>query len=174
MQDSGYLKDNEELIQKLRGIPTLKIFKDEDLRGVLELSRMIRYEPGSLIIREGQYDNWVYFLIFGKVGILKQGETIGVLKGKGDIFGEMGILDGSPRSASIMAIDETVCLAIDLSYADRLPEGDRVAFNCILYHVFAQILANRLRIADEELVRIKDENAVLRAELKRMREGENG
>jgi CRP-like cAMP-binding protein len=171
MIEPGYLKDNEELIEKLKTMPTLKFFKDKDLKGILELSRMMKYEPGDLIIEEGQYDDWIYFLIYGKVGIQKEGETIGVLKRRGDIFGEMGILDGSPRSASIIAIDETVCLSIDASYTDRLSEGDKVAFNCILYHVFAQILASRLRIAGEELVKAKDESAILRAEVNRLKAG---
>lgn len=130
---------------------------------------MIKYEPGELIIEEGEYDNWIYFLISGKVDIQKRGETISVLKRRGDLFGEMCIIDGSPRSASIVAIDETVCLAMDASYIDRLEGNNKVAFSSILYRVFAEILANRLRIADEELVKAKDENAMLRIELNKLR-----
>ncbi|MBA7649859.1 hypothetical protein ES703_57658 [subsurface metagenome] len=169
MIGSGYLKENKEIIQKLRKIPALDFFKDEDLQGILKLSRMIKYEPGELIIEEGRYDNWIYFLISGKVRIQKKGETITVLNRRGDLFGEMGIIDGSPRSASVVAVDETVCLAMDASYTDRLKESDRVAFNSILYRVFAEILVNRLRIADEELVKAKAENAMLRAELNKLR-----
>ena len=163
---SDYLKENREIIQKLRAIPALKSFNDKDLGDILKLSKLIKYEPGELIIKEGQYDNWIFFLISGKVGIQKQGETISVLKRKGDLFGEMGIIDGSPRSASIMAIDETACLGVDASCMDRLEGEDKAAFTYILYRAFAEILASRLRIADEELVKTKDENAALRVELK--------
>lgn len=157
MVDTEYLKKNQEIIQKLRKIPTLNFFEDKDLEGIIKLSRVMKYEAGDLIIKEGQYDNWIYFIIYGKVRIQKHGETIGQLKRRGDIFGEMGIIDGSPRSASITAIDETVCLLLDATYSDRLPEKDRVAFNCILYQAFAQVLAERLRIADEELVKARNE-----------------
>lgn len=64
---------------------------------------MISYDPGEVLIKEAQYDNWIYFLMSGKVGIQKQGEIIAVLKRMGDLFGEIGIIDGSPRSASIVA-----------------------------------------------------------------------
>jgi len=173
MNASGHLKENEEIIQKLRNIPTLDSFRDEDLQGILKLSKTIKYDPGELIIEEGKYDNWIYFLISGKVRIEKQGETIAVLKRRGDLFGEMGIIDGSPRSASVVAIDETVCLAVDASYMDRLVGNEKITFASILYRVFAEILVNRLRIADEELVKAKAENAVLRAELSKLRNEPN-
>ena len=106
MRDSGYLKESDEIIQKLRSLPILDSFNDKDLRGILKLSKMIQYEPGEQIIREGQYDHWIYFLVKGKVGVQKLGQTITVLRRTGDLFGEMGIIDGSPRSASIVAIDD--------------------------------------------------------------------
>ena len=163
---SEYLNGNKELIQKIRKIPTLDFFEDKDLEGLLKLSRVIKYEPGEVILKEGQQDNWIYFILSGKVGVQKEGETIGVLKRQGDIFGEMSIIDDSPRSATIIAIEETACLAIDASYADRLSGNDKVAFNCILYQAISQVLAGRLRIADEELVKSKDEIAMLKAEKK--------
>ena len=77
----------------------------------------------------------------------------------------MAILDSTARSASIYAIDETVCLATDSSYMDRLSENDKIAFTCILYHVFAELLSNRLRAMDEELVKVKEENLRLKSQL---------
>lgn len=169
MLDASYLKDNREIVEKLRSMPTLKNFEDKDLQGILSLSRIMKYDSGEVIIGEGQFDNWIYFIVSGKVGIQKKGETIGMLKERGDIFGEMGIIDGSPRSATITAVQETTCLAIDASYMDRLEGHDKVAFQCVLYQVFAQILASRLRLADEEMVRVKDENAILRVEVNKLK-----
>jgi len=169
MVDHNYLKENKKIIQKLKTIPTFKYFEDKDLQGMMEKSKMIKYEPGEVIIKEGQYDNWIYFVIYGKLGINKQDETIGFLKERGDIFGEMGIIDGSPKSATIVAIDETVCLAIDASYGERLREADRLAFNGVLYQVFARILASRLRITTEELVKARDEIDMLKAELRKVK-----
>jgi CRP-like cAMP-binding protein len=90
---------------------------------------------------------------------------INILDQAGDVFGEMAILDGTARSASLYAIDETVCLATDASYLDRLSDNDRIAFTCILYHVFAELLSNRLRAMDEELVKVKEENQRLKGQL---------
>ena len=166
--DSDYFNENSEIIQKIKEIPALKLFRDEDLQGILKLSKLMQYKPGEIIIKEGQYDNWIYFIVSGKVGIQKQGETISILKRRGDLFGEMGIIDGSPRSASIIAIDETICLAIDASYMDRLKENEKTLFRSILYRIFSEILASRLRMVDEELAKIKNENAMLRDKIKKL------
>jgi CRP/FNR family cyclic AMP-dependent transcriptional regulator len=165
MIESDYLKESGDLVQKLGAIPILKSFDEKDLKGILSLSKIRKYEPGELIIEEGQYDNWIYFLVSGKVKIEKDGKELGVLHRRGDVFGEMGVIDGSARSASVYAVDETVCLSTDASYVDRLSGNDKVAFCYILYHVFAEILAGRLRLTSDELVKAREEIAGLKAEL---------
>lgn len=163
MLESDYLKDNIDFLQKLGHMPTLDLFSEEDLKGALRLSKIRKYEPGELILEEGALDCWIYFLVSGNVRIVKQGEDLSILKRTGDVFGEMGIIDGSPRSASIYAIDETVCLATDASYIDRLSGNEKVAFCFILYRIFAEILANRLRLTTDTLVKVKEENKRLRS-----------
>lgn len=165
MIESDYLKGNISFLEKLKEIPTLSTFSEKELKGLLELSRIRKYEPGELILEEGFFDSWIYFLISGKVKIVKHGEDVSVLKRVGDIFGEMSIIDGSPRSASVYAVDKTVCLATDASYIDRLSDNDRIAFCYILYRIFSEILAERLRSTTEELIKEKEENKKLRSHL---------
>jgi CRP-like cAMP-binding protein len=170
MSAKANIKENRDIIQKLRDIPMLKSLSKEDLRGLLTMSKVVTYDEEEYLIREGQYDNWIYFLLSGKVGILKQGEIIGTLQRLGDLFGEMGVIDGSPRSASIIALKETTCLSIDASYVDRLEGGSKIIFTSILYRIFSEILANRLRTADEELVKLRDENSILKEDLTKANE----
>jgi CRP-like cAMP-binding protein len=164
MIESEYLKDNEDTIQKLKQIPTLAPFDENILHGALELSKIRKYGPEELILEEGSFDNWIYFLISGTVRIVKEGKELNVLKRSGDVFGEMGVIDGSAKSASAYAVGETVCLATDASYIDRLSGKDRMAFCYILFRVFAEILASRLRITSDELVKAKEEIARLKTE----------
>jgi len=164
MIESDYLKDNSKFFEKLRQMPTLDAFSEKDLKGLLELSKIRKYNPGELILEEGLFDCWIYFLIKGKVRVVKHNEDLSVLRRTGDVFGEMGIIDGSARSASVYAIDETVCLATDASYIDRLTGNDKIAFSYILYRIFSEILANRLRLTSEELIKVKEENERLKGE----------
>ena len=157
MIESEYLKDNLRYVEKLKKIPSFEDFSEKDLKGILEMSKLRQYEPGELILKEGGFDSWIFFLINGKIKVVKNNETLGILKRTGDVFGEMGIIDASPRSASVYAIDRTVCLATDASYIDRLSGNDRFVFSSILYRVFSQILADRLRMTSEELIKAKEE-----------------
>ena len=162
---SEYLEDSKELIARIRTIPLLRPFSERDIRGLIKLSRLVKYDPSDRIIEEGQLDNRIYFLIRGVVGVEKGGKIISRLRRVGDLFGEMGIIDGSPRSASIVAQTEAVCLVVDVSYMDRLEGDEKTAFAAVLYRVFAEILSNRLRLMDERVIRLSEENKRLQKEL---------
>ena len=165
MIETDYLNNDNLLKEKLEKIPTLSNFKIEHLQGMLKLSKIKEYEPGELIIEEDNYDNWVFFLVSGKVRVVKKGMDINTLDQTGDVFGEMGIIEGMARSASIYAIEETVCLATDASYMDRLSDNDKTVFTCVLYQLFSELLSHRLRSIDAELVQVKEENLKLKSKL---------
>ena len=162
MRESAYLTDHDQFVQKLRQIPTFEAFSEDHLRRFLALSKVRKYQAGEVILAEGCFDNWIYVLVSGAVKILKHSETLSVLHRTGDIFGEMGVIDGAPRSASVYAVDDTVCIATDASYIDRLSGNDREAFCYVLYRMFCEILVNRLRLTNDELIKVKEENKRLK------------
>lgn len=151
------LKENLELIEKLKKVPVLHSFGNKDMNKLLSFSNVKKYFAGENIIEEGSYDNWIYFLVEGNARIVKNGEEIDTLRRTGDIFGEMCVIDGSPRSASIEAIDDVTCLATDVSFMDSLYNEDKVAFCSIFYQMIAEVLACRLRETSKELVKTKEE-----------------
>jgi CRP-like cAMP-binding protein len=118
---------------------------------VVRMSRMRKYEPGEIIIREGDYDAWVFFLIKGDLRISVKGVEVGSIRRLGDVFGEMGIIDGSPRSASIQALTPTLCVAVDASILDRQTAKDTYVVQSILYRIFCEVLAVRVRELDKRL-----------------------
>lgn len=160
-------RDEKKILDTLRKMPTLKGLSENDFKGVLPLSKIKKFKPGDEVIKEGQLDNWIFFIMSGRFAIVKKGESIGVLNEYGDIFGEMCVIDGSPRSASIKALENSVCLAMDVSYTDRLKGQAKIYFQCILYHIFSRILVERLRKMNEDLVKERDENASLKEEIRK-------
>jgi CRP-like cAMP-binding protein len=151
------LKENLELIEKLKNVPVMHTFGKKDINKLFNFSNVKKYSAGEIIIEEGSYDNWIYFLISGHVRIVKNGEEIDTLRRTGDIFGEMSVIDGCPRSASIEAMDDVICLATDVSFMDRLYNDDKVAFCSIFYQTIAEVLACRLRETSDELAKYKEE-----------------
>lgn len=155
--ESDYLKENMALIQSIKHMPSLKNFEEKDIHELLRLSNVIQYKSGELILEEGSRDKLLYFLVSGKVRITKHGEDLAVIRRSGDVFGEMGIIDGSARSASVYALEKTVCLLIDVSRIETLAGNDKISICYILYRVFCDFLANRLRQTSSELINAKEE-----------------
>ncbi len=159
MLESRYLKDNIENIQKLLTIPALRNFEAKSLGRLLNLSKIREYENGECIIKEGDFDPWLYFLLSGKIRISKEGMEINTIDKKGEIFGEMRVIDSLSRSASVYAVGKTICLAVDTSAKNRLSGGatqdEKLDFLLLLYRIFAEYMSIRLRATNEELISAK-------------------
>jgi CRP-like cAMP-binding protein len=155
MKQSEYLNKDRNLLIDLKKLSVFEPLAQEDLDHLLCMSRLRIYKPGEEIIKEGSVDNWIYFLIYGKVRIIKHNKEISVLTRGGDLFGEMRFIEDSPRSASAYAHGDTVCLALDTAYMEQLSGEDKLAFGYILYRVLAGILAEKLREATQELMAFK-------------------
>jgi CRP-like cAMP-binding protein len=167
MIESKFLKENIENIQRLMSISALKHFETRNLGKLLRLSKIRQYEAGETIIQEGDRDTWLYFLLSGEVRITKEGEEISTIGRRGDIFGEMRIIDDRSRSATVTAIDKVVALAVDTSAKSRMATSDgkdeRLDFLLLLYRIFAEYMTLRLRLTNEELVKAKKEAKALKA-----------
>jgi CRP-like cAMP-binding protein len=151
------LEDNVELVAKLMNAPLLHSFGQRDMKQLLSLSETKKYAAGEMIIEEGSFDKCIYFLISGNVSIMKKGEEIETLRRTGDIFGEMCVVDGKPRSASIQAIDDVACMVMNVGFMDSLYSEDKIAFCSIFYQMIAEVLAYRLRETSSELVKAREE-----------------
>jgi diguanylate cyclase (GGDEF)-like protein len=111
------------------------------------------YPAGQVIIREGEQARSVFVIMNGRVRIVETltdssvDMFLGEL-GSGEIFGELGILRASPRSASIVAMERTVCLAIpERDFVDALETSPAMAIGLL------RILAGRIYETDRLLAR---------------------
>ena len=155
MKETDYLLGNEKIIDDLKKMPIFAPFTQGVLQTLLNMSKLRTYRPGEEIIQEGNVDPWVYFLIYGKVRIVKKKKSITIMRRRGDVFGEMRFIDSSPRSASAIAEEDVACIAVDTEYVEQLAGDDKIAFGYILYRVFSEILSERLRAVTRELIEIK-------------------
>lgn len=70
------------------------------------------YQDGETIFAEGDRGDFLYYIVEGEVEIGRKGKSLNML-GKGEIFGEMALLDESPRSATATAKGEVKAAAIN-------------------------------------------------------------
>ena len=114
------------------------------------------FNVGDIIIEEGEPSDFVYKILSGEVEILKElhGQTIilGVMKPE-DFFGEMGVMDGQPRSASVRAKTKvSVSVFEDREFFQLVSEDKPSSYRLITR------LCERLRAVSRNLV----ETAILK------------
>ena len=133
--------------EALRQVWLFSELSDDQLESISSFTFDKTFDPGELIVVEGQTGNGLYVIVSGNVEVLKGdvGENPQVLakRGAGDVFGEMALLGEWPRTASVRALETVQCLGIDrwvfLSQLERQP---KVTIRML------QILAQRLRDSD--------------------------
>jgi signal-transduction protein with cAMP-binding, CBS, and nucleotidyltransferase domain len=164
--ESKYLKDDIKNIQQLFRIPAFKTFETKDLAKLLRISKIRRYEDGEIIIQEGSTDQWLYFLLSGRIRVSKDGQDICTIDKMGEIFGEMRIIDSLSRSTSVYAEDRVTCLALDTSSKHRMgSDNEADCLMALLYRVACEFISIRLRVSNERLIQTQQELERLRQEV---------
>jgi len=82
------------------------------LEQALPRTAAVRYAQGTIIMKEGQIGVYMYVVKSGRVAIAI-GSNIVEAVGPGGAFGEMAVIDQSPRTARAGAVEDCVLLAID-------------------------------------------------------------
>ena len=104
---------------------------------------LVRFEAGDKIFSIGDPGDCLYVIKSGRVSIVSYGSILDVI-GAGGIFGEMSLIDGSPRSANAVARE-----------ASELAPVNRAAFVHLVRHrpefalTVMQVLSTRLRRMNE-------------------------
>lgn len=155
MQETPYLKGRDDLLDSLKKIPFLESYEENLLKNILHLSKLRRYTPDEVITHQGDYDCWLYIILKGEVRVVRNEEEIARFDAQGGTFGELAVIDGEARSASVCAVTDTTCLAIDGSFIDRLEPQKKVEFEASYYRFLSIMLSKRLRATTEELSRLK-------------------
>jgi len=108
-------------IRHLQRVPLFSGFNEDELRRIAELSRLIEAPVGAVVTQIGEPGDTFFVLIDGTVAVRTPIGT-GAQLHPGDFFGEMSLLDGEPRSATIVATTPLRLLIVDRSHFWRLLE----------------------------------------------------
>ena len=118
--------------------PMLHDITEDEWTYVEKNSKRKTFKSGEVLFNEGVSGHEFYIIISGRVAVTKISEIsgerleLGILK-EGDIIGEMAIITNKPRSATIIAIEDTTVLVIDM---------DRLKQDLSAQSVYAKIMHN--------------------------------
>lgn len=133
----------------LRKIPLFRHLSYKELVKVLNQTTLRSYEPGQPVIEEGSEGDEFYIILQGEVEVVKSGRPLTVL-GPGVHFGEMALVDHSPRSATVRARESTRLMTLSRTSFYHLVRAEPVLSSKLLWS-FVQVLSHRLRTTNEAL-----------------------
>ncbi len=162
----------------LRAVPLFRQVPEADLRAMADLVRERRQPRGSLILTQGDEGETLFLIRSGqvKVAVVAEDgrEVILSVLGAGSFFGEMALIDDEPRSAHVIAMEESVLLALR-----REDFRSQLARSPELGIALLRELSRRLRRADDTiaslmLLDVNGRVAHLLLELAREEAGDTG
>jgi serine/threonine protein phosphatase PrpC len=148
-------------MEALRKIPLFRHLTYKEQTAILSIASTRTFPSGREIVTEGQPGEELYIVVRGKVNIEKNGVTIAELRAGGH-FGEMGLIDNAPRSATVRATEPTRVMVVARADLMNLMKRESILAVKMLWS-FVQVLSDRLRATNSELSEARQELAVAQA-----------
>jgi CRP-like cAMP-binding protein len=124
--------------------------RQEQIEFALKFMEESWIEEGSSILKEGEPNDRIYFILEGCVAVTKCGKLLSEFS-QGDSFGEMEVIDIMPTAATIHALTRTNVLTISNRNLHHIYKGDLLTFSMLIMNL-ARDLSRRLRHANEMVV----------------------
>ena len=132
-------------VEAVGAVPLFADLSKRQLRRVVELGRIVGHPADKVITREGATGHGFHVVLDGEVEVSVGGESRATL-GPGAYFGEMALLDGGPRTATVSARTVVRELVIEPSEFRHLIESDPAIASQML-----RAMSRRLREAESSL-----------------------
>jgi CRP-like cAMP-binding protein len=101
----------KDRVSKLGQVRLFKELSKSDLKELEDIGRVVEHAAGHTIIDQGESGAGFHMILGGEVKVVRGGRTVARL-GPGEAFGEMALIDGGPRTATVVAETETTTFAI--------------------------------------------------------------
>jgi CRP/FNR family transcriptional regulator, cyclic AMP receptor protein len=99
-------------VAQLKRVPLFADVPDESLAKIAPFTTVDEFVDGNVVIKEGGYSNHFYVIVEGSAKVERGGEKLADL-GRGDVFGEQGLLEKDVRSATVTATSELRVIKIE-------------------------------------------------------------
>jgi len=139
------LTNQNQRITALQQVPLLAGLSRAVLGELAHRTEEVEVPAGAYLTRQGAVGGEVYVCLDGTFVVRRHNRKIATRK-KGDVFGEMSLIDGMPRSANVVAETDSAVLVVHKKDFEQLLEIPRVA------KAVMRTLVARLREADDRIL----------------------
>lgn len=158
--EKGASAEMQRRLSALKGVDVFKPLTDAETGILAAFLRSTPFAPGEMITRQGSTADWLYIVYEGNADVrLYSGDSDSYRMvrtlGPGSVLGEMGLLTGEPRSASVVAAGEVKCYRLDReSFRGVLTSRPEIAES-----IAALLAKRRLELADARVKLADDVSA---------------
>jgi CRP-like cAMP-binding protein len=138
-------------------MPLVRPLNDREILRVLQVTDVLTYKPGEVVITEGEKGEELFIVLTGQLKVTRGGAEVATLK-PGAHVGEMALVRSQPRSATVMAESVSELMVIRRQeFFEILRKEHQLAVK--LLWQFTGVLADRLAETTRELGAAKEELA---------------
>jgi len=139
------MRANEQ-IRRLKEVPLFAGLTVAELREVRRMATELEFPATAHIVEQGASASDFYLLLSGEAAVIESGRLKRHTLVPGDYFGEMSVIDGGPRTATIMALSPVVVLRLDSDTFDQL-----IATHSSISRKMLVGMAQRLRVSERSM-----------------------
>jgi CRP/FNR family transcriptional regulator, cyclic AMP receptor protein len=138
----------------LEAVPLFGGLSKRSRRRLAEVAHQVLYTPGAIVVAAGTPGGAAFFVIVdGEASVRRDSHELARL-GRGEFFGELSLLDGKRRAATVVAISELTTIRVSREGFRELVAGDPdVAFQIM------EVLGERIRALEDAIDRMRFEAA---------------
>ncbi len=155
------VSEAQSRMEALKKIPLFRHLTYKEQTAVLSIATTRSFPAGREIVTEGQPGEELFVVVRGRVSVEKAGVEIAELRAGGH-FGEMGLIDNAPRSATVRAVEPTRVMVVARPDLMTLMKRESILAVKLLWS-FVQVLSDRLRETNSELSEARQELAAAQA-----------
>lgn len=142
----------EQISVRLREVALFQGLGESDLTEILRISEAVRVDASECVFEEGERGDHFYIIVHGSIELRKSSgadaKRLAVLRA-GQAFGEMALLNQTPRSASAYAIEDTYLLSVSRAAFSRMLGGDTLSVR-LLKNLSKALWATSVRLAAQQ------------------------
>ncbi|HZW89677.1 MAG TPA: Stp1/IreP family PP2C-type Ser/Thr phosphatase [Myxococcaceae bacterium] len=155
------LEETTSRMEVLKSIPIFRHLTYKEQTAILSIASTRSFPVDEEILIEGQSGDELFIVVRGRVRVETGGVGVAELRAGGH-FGEMGLVDNAPRSATVRALEPTRAMVIARADLMQLMKREPILAVKLLWS-FVQVLSDRLRATNSELSEVRQELAAAQA-----------
>lgn len=140
----------------IKNLDFFKHFPDHLLNEITKISSLKSFEMGSEILKQGQINQNLYFLLSGSVSVVVDGGIVATLNKKGDLLGEMSVISSKTCAATILSNNNVEALELEVEKVNNIPNINIDQIQHSLFRIYSNILTEKLRLTNQKAKHFED------------------